>query len=100
MKGKAEIGDSGSYTDYFVMIIHDFFLSVKQLRFDTYYFCLMLVLVIPQIETSVFFFNLRLYIIPDVTRIICNKLCFLRSQEIQDLLGQCFGRSWSCSGHW
>ena len=42
----------------------------KYLRFDTYYFRLMLVLVIPQIETSVFVFNLRLHIVPDVTRII------------------------------
>ena len=54
------------------MIVHDFSLPVKQVRFDTYYFRLMLVLVIPQIETSVFVFNLRLHIFPDVTRIICK----------------------------
>ena len=72
------------------MTVNEFSLPVKQLRTDTYYFRLMLALVIPQIETSVVFvFNLRLHIVPDVTRI-----------EIQDLLGQCPGRSWSCSGHW
>ena len=55
------------------MIVHEFSLPVKQVRIDTYYFCLMLVLVIPQIETSfVFVFNLRLHIAPDVTRIVCK----------------------------
>ena len=55
------------------MIVHGFPLPVKQVRTETYYFCLMLVLVIPQIETSVVFvFNLRLQIVPGVTRIICK----------------------------
>ena len=52
---KAGIGNSGSQTDYCFMIVQDFSLSVKQVRIDTNYFCLMLVLVIPQIETSVVF---------------------------------------------
>ena len=55
------------------MIVHEFSLPVKQVRIDTYYFRLMLVLIIPQIETSdVFGFDLRLHIVPDVTRIICK----------------------------
>ena len=49
-----------------------FSLPVKQVRFDNYYFRLMLVLVIPPIETWVFVFNLKVHIVPDVTRII-NK---------------------------
>ena len=55
------------------MIIHDFSLPVKKLRNDIYYFNLMLVFVIPQIEISVVLvFNLRLHIVPNVTIIICN----------------------------
>ena len=55
------------------MIVHDFPLPVKQVRIDTYYFCLMLVLVIPQIESSVaFVFNLRLHFVPGFTRVICK----------------------------
>ena len=34
----------------------------------------MLVLVIPQIKTLVFVFNLRLRIVPDVPRIICKQI--------------------------
>ena len=46
------------------MIAHDFSLPVKQARIDTYYICLILVLVIPQIETSVaFVFDLRLHFV-------------------------------------
>ena len=52
------------------MIVHDFSLPVKQVRIDTYYFCLMLVLVIAQIKSSVFGFSLTLHIVPDVIRII------------------------------
>ena len=48
----------------------------EQVRINTYYFRLMLVLVIPEIETSVFVFNLRLHIAHDVTRLFANKLCF------------------------
>ena len=58
-----------------------------QIRIDTYDFCLMLVLLIPQIETSVVFvFNLRLDIAP-----------VLQGIKIQDLLGRCpvRGRCWS-----
>ena len=44
----------------------------EQVRIDAYYFLLMLVLVIPQIETLVFVFDLRLHIVPDVTTIICK----------------------------
>ena len=52
------------------MIVHEFSLPVKQVRIDTYYFRLMLVLVIPQIEISViFYFTLRLHFVLDVTRI-------------------------------
>ena len=55
------------------MIVYEFSLPVKQARIDTYYFRLMLVLVIPQIETLVVFvFGLRLHIVSDVTRIICK----------------------------
>ena len=54
------------------MIVHDFSLPVKQVRIDTNYFRLMLVFVIPQSETSVFVFNLRLNFVPDVTRVICK----------------------------
>ena len=54
------------------MIVYDFFFPENKLRIDTYYFRLMLVLVIPQIETSVVIFDLRLHIVPDVTRIICK----------------------------
>ena len=51
------------------MTVHDFSLPVKQVRTATYYFRLMFILVIPQIETSiVFIFNLRFHIAPDVTR--------------------------------
>ena len=47
------------------MITQDFSLPAKHVRIDTNYFCLMLVLVIPEIETSVaFVFNLRLHIVP------------------------------------
>ena len=62
------------------MIFLDLSLPVKQLRIDTYYFTfLMLVLVIPQIETSVIFvFSLRLHIVSGVTRIICKEIGFLK----------------------
>ena len=84
------------------MIVHDVSLPVKQVRIDTYCFRLLLILVILQIETSVvFLFNLRLHIVSDVTKIICKQVGFLKvSQEIEYLLGQCPGRSWSLSGHW
>ena len=79
------------------MIVNEFFLPVNQKRINTYYFCLMLVLVIPKIETSVaFYFNLILDIVPCVTRIICKILSSVGLKEVQDLLGQCSGRSWSC----
>ena len=53
------------------MIAHDVIRPVKKVRTNTYYFCLMLVLAITQIETSiVFVFNLRLHIVPSDTRII------------------------------
>ena len=69
---KAEIDNSDSQTYYF-FIVHEFSVPVKQARINTYYFRLMLALLIPQIETSVaFVFNLRLHIVPDVTRIICE----------------------------
>ena len=56
---------------YFVIYCSWFFLPVKQVRVDTYTFCLMLVLVILQIETSVVFvFHLRLHIVPGTTWII------------------------------
>ena len=59
-----------SVINFFIMILHDFSLPVKHVKIDTY-ICLMLVLVIPQIETSaVFFFNLGLHVAPDVARII------------------------------
>ena len=54
----------------------------------------MLVLVIPQIKNLVFVLKLRLRIVPDILELFANKLCFCRSQEIQELLGQCSGRSW------
>ena len=67
------------------MIIYDFPLLVKQVRVDTFYYCLMLVLVISQIETPVVFvFNLRIHIVPGVNRSE-NKLGIWRSQEIEDL---------------
>ena len=37
------------------MIVQEFSLPVKQIRIDTYNFCLILVLLITQIETSVVF---------------------------------------------
>ena len=50
-----------------------FFLSaVKQVRIDTYCFRLILALVISQVEYLVFVFDLRLHIVPDVTRNICK----------------------------
>ena len=52
------------------MIVHDFSLPVKQARTDTYYFCLILTLVISYIENFFFVLNLRLYIVSGVTRII------------------------------
>ena len=52
------------------MIVQVSSLPVKQVRIDTYHFCLMLVLVIPQTETSVILdFNLRLHIVPSVATI-------------------------------
>ena len=55
------------------MTVDEFSLPLKQVRIDTYFFRLMLVLVIPQIETLVIFaFNMRLHIVPDVTSIICK----------------------------
>ena len=51
------------------MIVHNLLFPVNQVRVDSYYFCLMLISVIPQIETLVLFlFNLGVYIIPGVTR--------------------------------
>ena len=53
------------------MIVHDLPLPVKQVKIDSYYFCLMLVLVISKIEISVLYvFILRVQIIPCVTEII------------------------------
>ena len=41
--------------------------TTNQVRIDTYYFRLIFVLVIPQIETSiVFVIHLRLHIVPDI----------------------------------
>ena len=37
------------------MIVHDFSLPKEQVKIDSYFFCLMLVLIIPPIETSVVF---------------------------------------------
>ena len=57
------------------MIVNDFSLPVKQVRIDTYYFCLMLALVIPQIETLVaFVLSLRLHIVSGVSRIIWKQI--------------------------
>ena len=53
------------------MIVHGFSLPVKQVRINTYYFYLMVALVISPIETLVaFVLNLRLYIVPGVSTII------------------------------
>ena len=51
-----------------------FSLPVKQVRFDTYYFSLTLVLVIPQIEI----WDFKLFLM--LLGLLANKLCFLRSQ--------------------
>ena len=51
------------------MIVHDFSLTAKQVRIDTYNLRLMLVLVIPQFETGC---NSRLHIVPNVTKIVCR----------------------------
>ena len=57
---------------FFLIIVHDFSLPAKQGKIHTNYFCLMLVLTIPQIETEVVFvFNLRLHIV-----LGANKLSF------------------------
>ena len=41
--------------------------TINQVRIDTYYFRLIFVLVIPQIETSIIFvIHLRLHIVPDI----------------------------------
>ena len=67
---KAEIDNSGSQTDFFFLIVHDLSLPIKQVRTDSYYVRLMLVLVLPQAYTSVLFvLSLRSHIIPGVTRI-------------------------------
>ena len=58
------------------MIVYGFSLPVKQVRFDTYYFRLMLVLVIPQIENLDFVFNLKLHIVPMFLGSFANKLSF------------------------
>ena len=101
---KAEIGNSGSQTDYFVMIVYDFSIPKEQVRIDVYFFCLMLV-IIPPIETSgvflgFFFVNLRLYILPGVTRIISLNIGFLEFSRNPRHFGQYPGRSWSWSRHW
>ena len=56
---------------FFLIIVHDFSLPAKRGKIHTNYFCLMLVLTIPQIETEVFVFNLRLHIV-----LCANKLSF------------------------
>ena len=62
-------------------MVHDFSLPVKLVRIDTYYFQLMLALVILQIGPSVIFaFNLFLILL----ELFANKLGFRSSQEIQD----------------
>ena len=59
------------------MAVHDFSLAVKQVRVNT--FCLMLLLIIPQVKTSfVFVFNSRFHIVPGNTRIICKHIVFLK----------------------
>ena len=76
---------------------------VKQVRIDTYYFCLMLVLVIPQIETSVVFvFILDFILFLALLGLFANNLGLCRSQEIEKDFGQYDGRvdlSWCWSGH-
>ena len=53
------------------MIVHDFSVPGKQVKVDSYNICLVLVLLIPQTEASVLFiFNLRVHVIPGITRII------------------------------
>ena len=52
------------------MIVNDLSPQVNQVRIISYYISLMLLLVFPQIKTSVLFvFNLRVNIIPGDTRI-------------------------------
>ena len=49
------------------MIVHDLPLPVKQIRIATYHFCVVLVLVVLQIEIlQLFVCNLRLHIVPGV----------------------------------
>ena len=61
-------------------------LPINQVRTENYGFCLMLVLVSPQNDTSVLFvFNLKLHIILDATRLFSNKSGFWKSHETQDL---------------
>ena len=96
---KAEIGNSGRQTDYFLMIVHNFSFPVKRAIIYTHHFCLMLVLVISQIKTSiVFVFNLKLFIFSGVTRIICKQIWFLKISGSLIPVRQCPGRSWSFSG--
>ena len=60
------------------MIAHDFSLPVKQVRIDTSYFRLVLILVITQLKLCCGFLNLRLHIVPVATRIVCKLIVFLK----------------------
>ena len=76
-----------------IIIIYELSLPVNQVKIDTYYFRLMLVFV-RLFLFLIWYFMLFLILLG----LSANKLGFWRSQEIQDLLVQCPGRSWSCSG--
>ena len=76
------------------MMAHNFSLLVKQERIDTYYFRLMLVLVIPRLKLRFLFLIWDFILFLMLLRVLANKLCSWRSQKIQDLWDQCSGRSW------
>ena len=60
------------------MIIHDFTIPVRKVKIDISYSCLILVLVIPQIGTSVtFLFNFKLRVVPGGTMMISKQIVFL-----------------------
>ena len=64
------------------MIAHDFSLHVKRARFDTYYFRLILVLVIPQLKPWFLFLIWNFILSLMLLGLFANKLYFWRSQEI------------------
>ena len=73
------------------MIVNDFPLPAKPVRIDSYNFRLMLVLVIPNFGV---FFSFRFLIVPEMLPgLFADKLSSCRSHKIQELLGQCPGRS-------